>query len=200
MKATNKGNGRISILPDHPNRGYGQLLLMEALGTTQSAFADGLLGQLANAASKGQTVDERQLNFMLDMVAAIEPRDQLEAMLAAQMAAVHNATMTFARRLNHVENIQQQDSAERAFNKLARTFAAQVEALQRYRGKGQQRVTVEHVHVHQGGQAIVGAVQGGGAPPKSQEQPDAIAITHEPGQTLPSQIQAVREAVPSTGS
>jgi hypothetical protein len=35
-------------------------------------------------------------------------------MLAAQMAAVHNATMTFARRLNHVENIPQQDSAERA--------------------------------------------------------------------------------------
>jgi hypothetical protein len=30
-----------------------------------------------------------------------------------------------------------------------------------YRGKGQQKVTVEHVHVHSGGQAIVGAVQGG---------------------------------------
>jgi glucans biosynthesis protein len=34
----------------------------------------------------------------------------------------------------------------------------QVEALQRYRGKGQQKVTVEHVHVHSGGQGIVGAV------------------------------------------
>jgi len=43
-------------------------------------------------------------------------------MLAAQMAAVHVATMTFARRLAHVDNIQQQDSAERAFNKLARTL------------------------------------------------------------------------------
>jgi hypothetical protein len=32
----------------------------------------------------------------------------------------------------------QQDSAERAFNKLARTFAAQVEALKRYRGGGEQ--------------------------------------------------------------
>ena len=39
-----------------------------------------------------------------------------------------------------------------------RTFTMQVEALQRYRGKGQQKVTVEHVHVHAGGQAIVGAV------------------------------------------
>ena len=31
--------------------------------------------------------------------------------------------------------------------------------MQKLKGKhGQQKVTVEHVHVHQGGQAIVGAV------------------------------------------
>jgi hypothetical protein len=53
-------------------------------------------------------------------------------MLAAQMAAVHVATMKFARRLAHVDNIPQQDRAERAFNKLARTFAVQIEALKRY--------------------------------------------------------------------
>ena len=90
-------------------------------------------------------------------------------MLAAQMAAVHMATMTFARRLVLVETIPQQDSAERAFNKLARTFAAQVEALNRHRGKGQQKMTVEHVHVYEGGQAIVGNVNrtgGEGAPGK----------------------------------
>jgi hypothetical protein len=80
------------------------------------------------------------------------------------MAAVHMATMTFARRLAHVQNIPQQDSAERAFNKLARTFSAQVEALKRYRTGGEQRVTVEHVTVNEGGQAIVGNVahRGGG--------------------------------------
>jgi hypothetical protein len=74
------------------------------------------------------------------------------------MAAVHMATMTFARRLTHVDNILQQDSAERAFNKLARTFAVQVEALKRYRTGGEQKVTVQHVTVNEGGQAIVGSV------------------------------------------
>jgi hypothetical protein len=61
-------------------------------------------------------------------------------------------------------DIPQQDSAERAFNKLARTFAAQVEALKRYRTGGEQRVIVQHVNVNEGGQAIVGAVNhpGGG--------------------------------------
>src|SRR5437667_3012401 len=67
--------------------------------------------------------------------------------------------MTLARRLAHVDNIPQQDSAERAFNKLARTFASQVEALKRYRTKGEQKVTVEHVHLHAGGQAVVGTIE-----------------------------------------
>ncbi|RWN50648.1 hypothetical protein [Mesorhizobium sp.] len=68
--------------------------------------------------------------------------------------------MTFARRLAHCETIPQQDSAERAF-KLTRTFAAQVEALKNRTG-GQQHVTVKHVTVNEGGQAIVGNVSHGG--------------------------------------
>jgi hypothetical protein len=44
-------------------------------------------------------------------------------------------------------------------NKLSRTYATLLDALNRHRGKGQQKVTVEHVHVHSGGQAIVGTVE-----------------------------------------
>ena len=61
-------------------------------------------------------------------------------------------------------------------NKLSRTCATLLEALNRHRGKGTQKVTVEHVHVHEGGQAIVGTVEGPGGriPPKSKDQPHAI--------------------------
>ncbi|MGO8839721.1 MAG: hypothetical protein ACLQF1_00880 [Methyloceanibacter sp.] len=160
LKVSKKGQvAEVSL--DHPEPGTGQLLLMHALGSTDPAFVNGLLTQLANASSKGRDTDESGLNFMLSVVKAIEPKDEVETMIAAQMAAIHVATMTFARRLNHVENIPQQDSAERAFNKLARTFASQVEALKRYRTGGEQKVTVEHVHVHEGGQAIVGHVEQG---------------------------------------
>jgi hypothetical protein len=165
-------NGDVAtISPDHPAAGIGNLLLLEALGTTEPDFKDGLLGQLANAATKGRVVDEGGLNFMLAVVKGIEPRNQVEAMLAAQMAAVHNATMTFARRLNHVENIPQQDSAERAFNKLARTFTAQVSALREYRSKGEQKITVQHVTVGDGGRAVIGTVNspGRGADEKTGE-------------------------------
>jgi hypothetical protein len=70
-----------------------------------------------------------------------------------------------AQKLNHITSIQQQDAAERAMNKLARTYAAQMETIKRYRSKGQQTVRVERVTVENGGQAVVGNVsyEGGGA-------------------------------------
>jgi hypothetical protein len=71
------------------------------LETTEPAFLNFLVGQLANAGTQGRHVDERGLNFMLAVVKGLEPKDQVEAMLGAQMAAVHMATMTFARRLAH---------------------------------------------------------------------------------------------------
>ena len=100
-----------TIKPDHPDERLGYALLMETLGTVSVDFLVGLLDQLANAGSHGQQIDEDKLNFMLSVVQGVKPKDQLEAMLAAQMVAIHMATMTFARRLAHVETIQQQDSA-----------------------------------------------------------------------------------------
>lgn len=90
------------------------------------------------------------------------PRARVTGRHKPRLGAIHAATMMLARRLNHVETIPQQDATERALNKLARTFATQMEALKRYRTGGQQKVTVEHVTVNSGGQAIVGVVTSGG--------------------------------------
>jgi hypothetical protein len=79
-------------------------------------------------------------------------------MLAAQMAATHQLSMQTARRMALSTSIQGKDSAERAFNKLARTYTTQMEALKRYRAKAQQTVRVERVTVNEGGQAVVGDV------------------------------------------
>ena len=170
MRVSETG-GVAQVSPDHPESAFGATLLMAALGTTDLDFLNGLLGQIANAGSRGSEVDENGLNFLLAVVKGIEPEDEVESMLAAQMAAVHMATMTFARRLAQVENIQQQDSAEHAFNKLARTFTTQIEALKRYRTGGQQRMVVEHVTVNEGGQAIVGSVSHGGVGVQKKTKP-----------------------------
>ncbi len=153
-----KQDGAVSIDVDHPDPAAGWAMIMDAIGTDDPGFLRAFVSQIFNAGTKGQGADEQGAKFLMAVVQSIEPRDELEAMLAAQMAAVHMATMTVARRVAQVETIAMQDSTERAFNKLARTFAVQMEALKRYRTGGEQKVTVQHVTVNEGGQAIVGAV------------------------------------------
>src|SRR4051794_26288905 len=86
-------------------------------------------------------------------------------------------------------------------DKLVRSFATLTDALNRHRGKEQQLVRVEHVHVHPGGQAIVGAVtQGGGGGRQENEDrahaPGSIAHELEPALRCPD---AQREALPVPG-
>jgi hypothetical protein len=165
----------LAVNHDHPDPETGRLMLVNALGTVDHDFAEGLIGQLMSAGTQDEQYDGQGPNFMLSVIQGIMPPDEVEAMLAAQMAAVHMATMSFARRLAHAEDIPRQDAAERAFNKLARTFAARMEALKRYRTGGEQKVTVQHVTVNDGGQAIVGSVSplsgGGGGSGKRKAAP-----------------------------
>ena len=60
--------------------------------------------------------------------------------------------------LANAEDIARQDSAGRALGRLARTFPAQIEALNRYRNNGEPAITVQNVSVGDGGKAIVGNV------------------------------------------
>ena len=181
-----------TISIDHADPTVGWLLLRDALGSSDRDFLNAILKQLANVTAKGGHIDEEDLNFMVSVVKGIEPRDQIETMLAAQMAGIHNAIMTFTRRLANVENIPQQDSAERALNKLARTFVSQMEALKRYRTGGEQKVTVQHVSVSEGGQAIVGNVTQ--TPREAANSPSSStpAPSHSPA------MKVVCEGEPST--
>ena len=63
-----------------------------------------------------------------------------------------------SRRLGGSENLPQSEIYANTFNKLARTFTGQMDALQRWRSGPEQKVTVQNVSVSDGGQAIVGNV------------------------------------------
>lgn len=131
---------------------------MEAIGTSDYDFVLGLLRQLGCVSTHNGKVSESELNFILSVIKDIKPNDQLEAMLTAQMAAVHIMMMRIMPGFASAEALPQQDLVDRAVNKLARTFTTQLEALKRYRIGGEQKVTVQHVSVSEGGQAIVGNV------------------------------------------
>ena len=111
--------------------------------------------------------------------------------MAAQLIAAHNAAMECYRRAMIGEQTFEgrRENLAQA-NKLSRTYATLLEALNRHRGKGQQKVTVEHVHVHAGGQAVVGMVEtpgGWGSPeirgstPCKADCPCTSARDAEPG-------------------
>jgi hypothetical protein len=88
-----------------------------------------------------------------------KPRDEVEAALVIQMACTHTASMVVLRRLGGGyggdRNLVAMASAAA---RLMRTYAIQVEALRRLKHGSSQHVRVEHVHVHQGSQAVVGIV------------------------------------------
>ena len=81
-------------------------------------------------------------------------------MLSVKMIGTHNLAMESMKRTMISEQPFEARKANMAYaTKMLRTFSAQMEALKKYRSKGEQKVTVEHVHVNEGGQAIVGNVK-----------------------------------------
>jgi hypothetical protein len=178
-----------------PSSPPGQL---KHIGGSKSDTWNGVIANQAAQSIWAKNSNEQQRKNLFDAaivgLIGIGPSDELEGMLAAQLIGCHNASMECYRRAmigeqtfeGRKENLNQA-------NKLSRTFATLLESLNRHRGKGQQKVTVEHVHVHEGGQAIVGNVEGGGIRTKSEKQPHALG--YAPGQTLRSENEE-REAVP----
>ena len=173
-------------------------------GSTSDAFnnvlANSVIKTLWLQNSDAET-QSRQFTAAVATLTGIAPEDELEGMLAGQLVAANAAAMECFRRamLNEQSFEARKENLNQA-NKLSRTYVTLLEALNRHRGKGgQQKVTVEHVHVHAGGQAVVGAVQtGGGGAHESGNQPHAKPITHAPEPPLWSQNQD-QEPVPVTG-
>ncbi len=174
---------------------------LKSIGGSQSDDVNlFLINQAINVVrTKGLDADAltKQHVTTVRMMAGIAPTDELEGMLATQLIASHSAAIDSCRRAMIADAFEVRQAHLSAAGKLSRTYATLLEALNRHRGKGQQRVTVEHVHVHDGGQAIVGSVEGGGMRTKLEKQPHALG--YAPGQTLRSE-GAERQAVPVTGN
>jgi hypothetical protein len=117
------------------------------------------MAQVLRSLSRGNTNERdhaQSQGAAIYALAGIGPKDELEGMIAAQLVASHNAAMECHRRANSDQTFEGRKEHLNQANKLSRTFATLLEGLNRHRGKGQQKMTVEHVHVHEGGQAIVG--------------------------------------------
>ena len=139
---------------------------------------------------------QTQIDACAEALAGIAPQDEVEGLLAAQMIACHSAAMECFR---HAMLKEQSPEGRQMYlncaNRFTRTYALHMETLDKHRGKGQQKVTVEHVHVYRGGQAIVGNVDTGGGGSNSKDQTHAQR-THAPEQEMRSALKEDREPVP----
>jgi hypothetical protein len=153
-------------------------------GTASTDFASQTAAEAFDIVrSRGQPLPTQdQMNAAAAAVAGIEPQNEAEAMLAVQMVGTHSVAMDMLSRAKQAANPDQLERFGTLATKLLRTYTTQLEALAKVRRGGAQKVIVEHVHVHAGGQAIVGNVTGGqGGAPRGQidngQQAHAHALT-----------------------
>jgi hypothetical protein len=156
--------GDAKVAKVHPPEGEGEnwwRRLNEALGTRSSDFVNSSLFQIQAASrSPWGGISELSMNAALAMIEAAAPKDEIEAALAVQMAATHTAAMAVLAKLDVAFATERRVAAfGSAAARLLSAYAMQVEVLRRLRNGGQQFVRVEHVHVNDGGQAVIGNVR-----------------------------------------
>jgi hypothetical protein len=146
--------------PDGEGREWWQRL-KNALGTASSAFVEASLHQLVAAARLPCSgISEIAVNASLAFIEGAKPQDEVECALVIQMACTHTAAMAVLNRLGGGHGGDRSVAAMASTAaRLLRAYATQVEALRRLRNGGSQTVRVEHVHVNEGGQAIVGVIE-----------------------------------------
>jgi hypothetical protein len=135
--------------------------------------ADRILVQVAGSLVWPKPIgDVKALTSGMALIEDMSPQNATEAMLATQMIAAHDAALKFLYRATLDDQPTEViDASVLRSTRLMRLFGEQLEAMQKLKGKsGQQRVRVEHVHVYEGGQAIVGAVATGRVGDDSENQ------------------------------
>jgi len=197
-------NGVTQILqcPKHSDQDGWRAQFMAAFGTSSEKVVAVEAERVAKALrQKDGKIDPAELDAVIAILSGQQPKNELEAMVICQMAVTHALTMRSFGNLNRSNETQQQDSNALTVARLTKAFASQLDALGKLRRGGEQRLVVEHVHIHAGGQAIVGAVAHTGGPPaliENQGQPHAttaIPIVASDGQEMRSQ-NPEREALP----
>lgn len=208
LKVTNSSPGEFGVSLVHEDSTIAEVLLMHSFGSANPCFVNAMMSQLGNLAVKDGRVDCVQLEKLLATAQAISPKDEIEAMLAVQMAAIHQATLDAAKYLRNSTTAPADAQFSNSLNKLSRTFATQVETLKKYRSTGEQSIKVQHVTVADGGQAIVGNVQTGGRgdinkmehQPHGLEETSAASLAYASGAEMFGNVEALRPALQGAGS
>ncbi len=157
------------------------------LDIDEVAILQSRINEIANIIWRPEGLSKQEKDVTIaraiDHFNSLKPTDGAEGMLAEQMVGSHFAAMECLRRAALPnQTFDGRDMALKHAHKLMSLYAKQLETLNKHRGKGQQKVTVEHIRVEKGGQAIVGNVEAGNAATRT---PDPSQLEHKAPDTVP---------------
>jgi hypothetical protein len=188
--------------------------LREAFGNTLSdEFVEVLLGKLIETLRPNpfDQLQEPTLNAALALIDSLQPRSEMEALMAVQIVATGLSGLRFLRQSQHHMDESFIDIYGGYAIKLIKLQNELLQTLDRNRRGHKQTVQARDVHIHSGAQGVVGIInsgkdgsggQDGGPTPDSSPQPksehDAKQAAHAPHPALRSP-DAERDLVPSAG-
>lgn len=129
-------------------------------GNRNTEFYNKIVNKLAVATvSINDKVEANELKRTASKsLSAIDKENGTRLMLSAQMAAVHDLQQRLTAYAYNISQGKEQMYYVNSVVKLSNIFVQQVNMLEKLKGNGQNKVVVEHVHVHSGGQAVVGTI------------------------------------------
>lgn len=138
--------------------------LSQAFGIKDMDATVSMMGQLIGANFKLTASNCRAINGLLAQVTEMGPRDASETMLIMQMVTCHTQVMNLMKTVTDNGTSLKAEAAQETMKmveRMMRIYTKQMETLAQYRRKGEQKMTVEHITVNSGGQAIVGNLDNG---------------------------------------
>jgi hypothetical protein len=168
-KKVKRSSGHLTVEIQEPNHELASMKMLQAFGTPDTDLQDLLMSQVLATFRGYQSIEgpcgeDELVSFCSQALAILEgiaPRDEIEALLAAQMIGVHNVAMETMRLAMMSPPFEIKEASINQATKMQRTFVAQMEALRKYRSAGQQEITLEDSGVNNDGQAIEGTVNHG---------------------------------------
>ena len=152
----------------------------EVLGSLYSAIAGSgneeysrlfISETLAALLSGSSHQNDHVSNAFHGAMLGMDPKDIIEAQLCSRLLILHSKAMYFMNNAMGSDSTKVVDLNINRFTKLMRLHNETLEALNRHRRKGEQKVTVQHVYINKGGQAVVAGefTPGGGNEEKVKE-------------------------------
>ena len=107
------------------------------------------------------TRDTTEIAAARAIINNLNPQDGIEAILASQIPAVYFASMECLNKASWADcTIENRVSYLNTASKLSRTLSELTKAFDHHRGKSvsEQKITVQHIHINNGAQAVIGNV------------------------------------------